>query len=145
MAQYFQGRDWCPLIIKKAIGVAAAPSSGDGKVLHIKGRDLLKGVPKEVVINQRQIADALLEPVQAIIEAVKNTLENSDPELAADIVDKGIVLTGGGSLLKNLDTHIKNKTGLPVHVAENPLLSVVRGTGMIVEDVRKYRNVLIQT
>ena len=64
------------------------------KLLHIKGRDLLKGVPKEVVINQRQIADALQEPVQAIIEAVKNTLENSDPELAADIVDKGIVLTG---------------------------------------------------
>ena len=73
--------------IKKAIA-AAAPSSGDGKVLHIKGRDLLKGVPKEVVINQRQIAEALMEPVQAIIEAVKNTLENSDPELAADIVDK---------------------------------------------------------
>ena len=75
-----------PKELKKAYRVAAAPSSGDGKVLHIKGRDLLKGVPK-VVINQRQIADALQE-LQAIIEAVKNTLENSDPELAADIVDK---------------------------------------------------------
>ena len=72
----------------KAIGVAAPLNTGDGKVLRIKGRDLLKGVPKEVVINQRQIADALQEPVQAIIEAVTNTLENSDPELAADIVDK---------------------------------------------------------
>ena len=102
-----------------------APSSGDGKVLHIKGRDLLKGVPKEVVINQRQIADALQEPTQAIIEAVKNTLENSDPELAADIVDKGIVLNWRGSLLGELDQVIRDSTGLPVTIADDPLSCVV--------------------
>ena len=72
-------------------------------------------------------------------------MDQTAPEHHSDIIDYGIILTGGGSLLKNLDTHIKNKTGLPVHVAENPLLSVVKGTGMIVEDVRKYKSVLIQT
>ena len=129
--------------IKKAIGVASAPNSGDGKVLHIKGRDLLKGVPKEVVINQRQIAEALQEPVQAIIEAVKNTLENSDPELAADIVDKGIVLTGGGALLGDLDTTIREATGLPVVIAEDPLTCVVMGTGRCLDEMKSLRNVLI--
>ena len=104
-------------------------------MLHIKGRDLLKGVPKEVVINQRQIADALQEPVQAIIEAVTNTLENSDPELAADIVDKGIVLTGGGSLLGELDQVIRDSTGLPVSIADDPLSCVVQGTGKCAENL----------
>ena len=128
--------------IKKAIGVASAPNSGDGKVLHIKGRDLLKGVPKEVVINQRQIAEALQEPVQAIIEAVKNTLENSDPELAADIVDKGIVLTGGGSLLGELDQVIRDSTGLPVTIADDPLSCVVQGTGKCAENLQQLKSVL---
>ena len=128
--------------IKKAIGVASAPNSGDGKVLHIKGRDLLKGVPKEVVINQRQIAEALQEPVQAIIEAVKNTLENSDPELAADIVDKGIVLTGGGSLLGELDQVIRDSTGLPVTIADDPLSCVVQGTGKCDENLQQQKSVL---
>ena len=113
-----------------------SPSSGDGKVLHIKGRDLLKGVPKEVIINQRQISDALQEPVQAIIEAVTNTLENSDPELAADIVDKGIVLTGGGSLLGELDQVIRDSTGLPVSIADDPLSCVVQGTGKCAENLK---------
>ena len=128
--------------IKKAIGVAAPPSSGDGKVLHIKGRDLLKGVPKEVVINQRQISEALQEPVLAIIEAVKNTLENSDPELAADIVDKGIVLTGGGSLLGDLDQVIRDSTGLPVTIADDPLSCVVQGTGKCAENLQSLKSVL---
>ena len=128
--------------IKKAIGVAAAPDGGDGKVLHIKGRDLLKGVPKEVIINQKQIADALAEPVGAIIEAVKNTLENSDPELAADIVDKGIVLTGGGSLLGDLDHVIRESTGLPVTIADDPLSCVVQGTGKCAEDLKSLSSVL---
>ena len=128
--------------IKKAIGIAAAPQNGDGKVLHIKGRDLLKGVPKEVVINQKQIAEALFEPVQAIIEAVKNTLENSDPELAADIVDKGIVLTGGGSLLGDLDQSIRDATGLPVTIADDPLSCVVQGTGKCAENLKSLSSVL---
>ena len=103
---------------------------------------LLKGVPKEVVINQRQIAEALQEPVQAIIEAVTNTLENSDPELAADIVDKGIVLTGGGSLLGELDQVIRDSTGLPVTIADDPLSCVVQGTGKCAENLKSLRSVL---
>ena len=121
--------------------VAAAPSSGEGKVLHIKGRDLLKGVPKEGY-KSKQIADALQEPVQAIIEAVTNTLENSDPELAADIVDKGIVLTGGGSLLGELDQVIRDSTGLPVSIADDPLSCVVQGTGKCAENLKDLRSVL---
>ena len=129
--------------IKKAIGIACTPTNGDGKVLHIKGRDLLKGVPKEVVINQKQIAEALSEPVLSIIEAVKNTLENSDPELAADIVDKGIVLTGGGALLSKMDYILQQATGLPVAVPEDPLTCVVRGTGRCLDEMKTLKNVLI--
>ena len=87
--------------IKKEIGSACPPEDGDGRVMEIKGRDLMNGVPKELVITERQIAESLAEPVGAIIEAVKVALENTAPELAADIVDKGIVLTGGGALLSN--------------------------------------------
>ena len=105
-------------------------------------RDRLKGVPKEVVINQRQISEALQEPVLAIIEAVKNTLENSDPELAADIVDKGIVLTGGGSLLGDLDQVIRDSTGLPVTIADDPLSCVVQGTGKCAENLQSLKSVL---
>ena len=126
-AERIKKSNWC---------CSCSDHSGDGKVLHIKGRDLLKGVPKEVVINQRQIAEALQEPVQAIIEAVKNTLENSDPELAADIVDKGIVLTGGGSLLGELDQVIRDSTGLPVTIADDPLSCVVQGTGKCAENLK---------
>ena len=93
-------------------------------------------------INQRQISDALQEPVQAIIEAVTNTLENSDPELAADIVDKGIVLTGGGSLLGELDQVIRDSTGLPVSIADDPLSCVVQGTGKCAENLKDLRSVL---
>src|SRR6202041_1964582 len=100
--------------IKKEIGSAAGPEGGSGITMEIKGRDLLNGVPKEITITQRHIAEALAEPVGAIVEAVKVALEATPPELAADIVDKGIVLTGGGSLLANLDTVLRNETGLPV-------------------------------
>jgi rod shape-determining protein MreB and related proteins len=89
--------------IKKEIGTAAPPEDGNGKTMEVKGRDLMNGVPKELIVNQRQIAEALAEPVGAIIETVKVALEHTAPELAADIVDKGIVLTGGGALLGNLD------------------------------------------
>ena len=89
--------------IKKEIGSACTPEDGEGRMMEIKGRDLMNGVPKEIVISERQIAESLAEPVGAIIEAVKVALENTAPELAADIVDKGIVLTGGGALLSNLD------------------------------------------
>jgi len=115
--------------IKKEIGSACLPEDGNGRVLEIKGRDLMNGVPKEIVISQRQIAESLAEPVSAIIEAVKVALEHTAPELSADIVDKGIVLTGGGSLLGNLDFVLRHATGLPVSLADEPLTCVALGTG----------------
>ncbi|CAI8055245.1 Cell shape-determining protein MreB [Geodia barretti] len=104
--------------IKKELGSACPPEDGDGETLNIKGRDLMNGVPKEIVISKRQISESLAEPVGAIIDAVKVGLENTAPELAADIVDKGIVLTGGGALLGNLDYVLRHATGLPVSIAD---------------------------
>src|SRR5476651_124258 len=128
--------------IKKEIGSACPPEDGEGRVMEIKGRDLMNGVPKELVITERQIAESLAEPVTAIVEAVKVALENTAPELAADIVDKGIVLTGGGAMLTNMDTVLRQSTGLPVSVAEDPLLCVALGTGHAVENIDRLRGVL---
>ncbi len=108
----------------------------------IKGRDLMNGVPKELLISERQIAESMSEPVGAIIEAVKVALEHTAPELAADIVDKGIVLTGGGALLGNMDTVLRHATGLPVSIADDPLTCVVLGTGRALEEMKKLKNVL---
>ncbi|HEY8963478.1 MAG TPA: rod shape-determining protein [Alphaproteobacteria bacterium] len=120
--------------IKKEIGAASPPQDGDGRTMQIKGRDLMNGVPKEIVVTERQMSEALAEPVSQIVEAVKTALENTAPELAADIVDKGIVMTGGGSLLKNLDYVLRYATGLPVTVADDPLACVAMGTGQALED-----------
>lgn len=128
--------------IKKAIGSAALPVDGEGKTIEIKGRDLMNGVPKEITVSERQIAEALAEPISQIVEAVKVALENTAPELAADIVDRGIVLTGGGALLKRLDEVLRDSTGLPVSVAENALQCVALGTGKAVEDLPKFENIL---
>ncbi len=127
--------------IKKEIGTAYPPADGTGATLEIKGRDLMNGVPKEIIINQAQVAEALSEPVSAIVEGVKVALENTAPELAADIVDKGIVLTGGGALLGDIDRVLREATGLPVSVAEEPLSCVALGTGRALEDPM-YRGVL---
>ncbi len=128
--------------IKKEIGSACLPEDGNGPVVEIKGRDLMNGVPKEIVISQRQIAELLAEPLSAIIEAVKVALEHTAPELSADIVDKGIVLTGGGSLLGNLDFVLRHATGLPVSLAEEPLTCVALGTGRCLEEIKILRHVL---
>jgi len=128
--------------IKKEIGSACLPEDGNGRVMQIKGRDLMNGVPKEIVISQRQIAESLAEPVSAIIEAVKVALEHTAPELSADIVDKGIVLTGGGALLGNLDFVLRHATGLPVSLAEEPLTCVALGTGRCLEEMKTLRHVL---
>lgn len=128
--------------IKKAIGSASFPDNGEGKTIEIKGRDLMNGVPKELVVTERQIAEALSEPVSQIVEAVKVALEHTAPELAADIVDRGIVLTGGGALLKRLDEVLRESTGLPVSVAENALQCVALGTGKAVEEMPKFENIL---
>ena len=128
--------------IKKEIGSACPPARGEGRSVAIRGRDLMNGVPKEIVITERQVAEGLSDPVSQIVEAVKVALENTAPELAADIVDKGIVLTGGGALLNNLDQVLREATGLPVTVAENPLACVVKGTGQALEELSTFKNVL---
>jgi rod shape-determining protein MreB len=131
--------------IKKEIGSACPPEDGDGRVMTIKGRDLVNGVPKELVITERQIAESLAEPVGAIIEAVKVTLEHTAPELAADIVDKGIVLTGGGALLGNLDYVLRHSTGLPVSIADDPLSCVALGCGRCLEEMKVLKAVLFDS
>ena len=128
--------------IKKEVGSACVPPDGDGGVMEIKGRDLINGVPKELVISERQIAESLAEPVSAIIEAVKVALEHTAPELAADIVDKGIVMTGGGALLENIDLVLRHATGLSVTLAEEPLSCVALGTGRCLEEMKTLKNVL---
>ena len=128
--------------IKKEIGSASVPERGEGRTVEIKGRDLVNGVPKEIVITERQVAESLQEPVAAIVEAVKIALENTAPELAADIVDKGIVLTGGGALLANLDQVLRKATGLPVTVAEEPLACVAKGSGKALDEVSRLKSAL---
>jgi len=130
--------------IKKEIGTALIPEDGVGKTMTIKGRDLMNGVPKELEINQLQVAEALSEPVSAIVEGVKVALEQTAPELAADIVDLGVVLTGGGALLQDMDTVIRRATGLPVTIAEEPLTCVALGTGRALED-ETLRRVLTES
>ncbi len=110
--------------------------------MEIKGRDLMNGVPKELVITERQIAESLAEPVGAIVESVKVALEHTAPELAADIVDKGIVLTGGGALLGNMDYVLRASTGLPVSIADDPLSCVALGTGRCLEEMKTMKQVL---
>ena len=128
--------------IKEDIGSACPPDHGEGATMEIKGRDLMNGVPKELILSENQIAESLAEPVGQIIEAVKVALEHTAPELAADIVDKGIVLTGGGALLGNVDYVLRHATGLPVSIADNPLSCVVLGTGRALEEMRRLKEVL---
>ena len=113
--------------------------------MEVKGRDLMNGVPKQLEITERQISESLAEPVAAIVEAVKVALEHTAPELAADIVDKGIVLTGGGALLGNLDYVLRHSTGLPVSLADDPLSCVALGTGRCLEEMKTLKNVLINS
>jgi rod shape-determining protein MreB len=128
--------------VKEEIGSACPPEDGDGATMEIKGRDLMQGVPRELIISERQVAESLAEPVGAIIETVKVALEHTAPELAADIVDKGIVLTGGGALLGNMDYVLRHATGLPVSLADDPLSCVVLGTGRALEEMKRLKNVL---
>jgi len=127
--------------MKKEIGTACPPDDGDGDVMHVKGRDLISGLPKEIAISQRQIAEALAEPVATIIDTIKRALEQTPAELAADIVERGIMLTGGGSLLGNLDKVLRRSTSLPVSIAEDPLLCVVLGTGRALEQRDKLGDI----
>jgi rod shape-determining protein MreB len=127
--------------IKKQIG-SAYPLE-EVLTVEVKGRDLVAGVPKTLTINSDEIRDALSEPVNAIVEAVRVVLERTPPELSADIVDRGIVLSGGGSQLKNLDVLLREETGLPVMVSENPQLAVVLGTGKALDELKLLKEVTI--
>ena len=128
--------------LKKSIGSAFSPEDGDGEKYTVKGRDLVNGVPKELILSERNVAEALAEPIGTIIEAVKRALENTAPELAADIVDRGIILTGGGALLSGMDIVLRKATGLPVTVAEDTLLSVALGTGKVLDEMKNLKSVL---
>lgn len=112
--------------------------------IQVKGRDLVGGIPKTTEVSSVEIREALNENVTQIVESIKQTLERTPPELSADILDRGIILTGGGALLKGLDERIKMETNLPVHVAEDPLTAVVRGTGKTIENINKYSKVFIR-
>lgn len=119
--------------IKMEIG-SAYEIDDENKEMEVKGRDMISGLPKTIVVNEAQIREALKEPVYAIIESIKTTLEKTPPELAADIMEKGIMLAGGGALLKGLDKLINYETNMPVHIAESPLDCVVLGAGKALEN-----------
>ena len=127
--------------MKKEIGSACPPDDGEGESMHVKGRDLITGLPKEINISQRQIAEALAEPVAQVIDTIKRALEQTPAELAADIVERGIMLTGGGCLLGNLDKVLRRATSLPISIAEDPLLCVVMGTGRALEEKSKLSDI----
>ena len=126
--------------IKKSVGSAMQMSSTE---ISVRGRDLVTGIPKTIEVSSDEIRQALKDPVNAIVEAVKRCLEQTPPELAADILERGIIVAGGGSLLKGIDQIIRERTNVPVNVAEDPLLSVVKGTGMVLENLKKYEAVLL--
>lgn len=128
--------------IKKEVG-SASPKPSQEKEMRVKGRDLMNGIPKEIGISSKDVAESLSEPVAAIVDAVKMALENTPPELSADIVDKGIMLTGGGALLRDLDKVLRKETHLPVSVAEDPLSCVVLGTGYALEHMDVLKDVLV--
>ena len=126
--------------IKKSVGSAMRVKT---EMIAVKGRDLVSGIPKTIEVSSDEIRQALKDPINAIVEAVKRALEQTPPELSADILDRGILMTGGGSMLKGIDQLIRERTNVPVNVAEEPLLSVVKGCGLVLEDVKKYESVLI--
>ncbi|OIP99126.1 MAG: rod shape-determining protein [Zetaproteobacteria bacterium CG2_30_46_52] len=128
--------------IKMTLGSACAQETR--REMNVKGRDLINGVPKSLLLDDSDVLEALIEPVNAIVEGVKVCLEQTPPELSADIVDKGIVLTGGGAMLLGLDTLLRDETGLPVTIADNPLNCVVLGSGRVLEELDKMRGVLFE-
>ena len=125
------------------IRIGSAYPNGQIETMEIKGRDLVAGVPKTLTITSDEVREAISEPIQAIVEAVRVTLERTPPELAADIVDKGIVLTGGGALLKNLDILLREETGLPVTASDSPLTCVVLGSGRALEQLEQLKGITV--
>jgi rod shape-determining protein MreB and related proteins len=128
--------------VKMEIGTARVSRDGDQLVSHVRGRDVGRGVPSEITLDQAQVAEALAEPVNRIVEVVRSALEHTQPEIAADVIDQGITMTGGGSLLREISTVLADETGLPVRVADNPLSCVALGAGQTLED-QVYRGALL--
>lgn len=128
--------------IKIKIG-SAYPTPGAPKKIEIKGRDLINGIPKTLLSNDEEVREALVEPVNAIVENIKIVLERTPPELAADIIDRGIVISGGGALLRGLDLLLREETGLPIIVAEDPLSAVVMGTGKALDEMNILKRIII--
>ena len=110
--------------------------------IQVKGRDLVGGIPKTTEVSSVEIREALNEAIVQIVDAVRQTLERTPPELSADILDRGVMLTGGGALLKGLDERIRMETNLPVHVADDPLTAVVRGAGKVIENLNQYQGLI---
>jgi len=132
--------------VKMSVGTAYPDpdsDSGEEKVMEVKGRDLVAGIPKTITVNAEEIRDSLREPINAIVQAVRIALEKTPPELAADIVDKGIVLAGGGALLRNLDVLLREETGLPIMAADDPLSCVALGAGMALDEIELLREVCL--
>lgn len=129
--------------MKMTIGTAYVDEKIQEERMSIKGRDVMSGLPRTVEINNFQVAEAIYEPVMTMIDAIKVTLEKTPPELSADILDTGIMLTGGGALLKGLDRIIEKNTGMIVNIAENPLDCVANGTGMVLDSLDRLKNVLV--
>jgi rod shape-determining protein MreB len=129
--------------IKRTIGTAYPPN--EEQVMDARGRDIVNGLPKTVRVSSSEIYEALADPVSEIVRAVRETLEKTPPELSADVLDKGIAMTGGGALLHGLDRLLQEATGMPAYVTEDPLTCVVRGTGVVVEHLETYRRVLVSS
>lgn len=130
--------------IKKSIGSASIMEEDNKKNIVVKGRDLVNGMPKEMLLSEQQVAESLAEPVNQIISAIRMALESTPPELSSDIVDRGIVLSGGGGLLRNLDKVINETTRLPVRVADNPLCCVALGSGRVLENMDDFGHILFK-
>jgi rod shape-determining protein MreB len=127
------------------IQVGSAYPNGEIKTMEIKGRDLVAGVPRIMEVNSEEVREAIAEPVLAIVEAIKLALERCPPELAADIVDKGIVLAGGGALLAQIDVLLREETGLPVTIADDPLTCVVYGTGRALDQLDTLKGITVNS
>jgi rod shape-determining protein MreB and related proteins len=124
------------------IQIGSAFNNGDEREMEVKGRDLVSGIPKTVRVHSQEIRECIQEPIQQIVDAVRRALEVTPPELASDIVDRGIVMTGGGALIRGLDQLLEHETNLPIHIDEEPLTCVVRGAGRILDEFERFRGVL---
>jgi len=127
------------------IRVGAATKINPPLEMEVKGRDLVAGIPKNLKLTSDEIKDAIHEPISQIVDALKNALEQTPPELAADIVDRGIVMTGGGAMLRGLDTLLKEETNLPINVVDDPLLCVVLGAGKVLDNLHVYERILMHS